>query len=136
MVGEETGRSGPSTCTGKRARSDALVESPRKRGKLTEGGIRTVSLFCGAGGLDLGFSMSGFTLVAAIDKDADAVASYARNIGDHVRLQDVRSVHGDDLPQCDVLIGGPPWYVPDFFTLSWLIHAVKDFRWREKWTGG
>jgi DNA (cytosine-5)-methyltransferase 1 len=69
---------------------------------------RVVSLFCGAGGMDLGFVRAGFGVVWANDASADACATYRRNLGDHVCCQDVRSVGDGRLPACDVVIGGPP----------------------------
>jgi DNA (cytosine-5)-methyltransferase 1 len=38
------------------------------------------SLFCGAGGLDLGFKGAGFDLVYACDNDPAAIDCYKRNI--------------------------------------------------------
>ena len=38
-----------------------------------------VSLFCGAGGLDLGFKQSGFRIAAAIDSSSAAIKTHARN---------------------------------------------------------
>lgn len=44
--------------------------------------MRVVSLFSGAGGLDLGFKMAGFDIVWANDIDEYAVATYHENIGE------------------------------------------------------
>ena len=41
-----------------------------------------VSLFSGAGGLDLGLKQAGNNIVWANDIDPDAVATYRKNIGD------------------------------------------------------
>ncbi len=65
-----------------------------------------VDLFSGPGGLSLGFRNAGFDVIHAIEKTDCAVATYARNLGDHVQ-------HGlvtDDteLPDAQVFIGGPP----------------------------
>lgn len=43
--------------------------------------MRVVSLFSGAGGLDLGFIKAGHEVVWANDFDADAVATYKKNRG-------------------------------------------------------
>lgn len=55
---------------------------------------KIVSLFAGAGGLDLGFKQSGFTISVAIDVSTAAVRSHARNfprsaaiVGDLIKLQ-------------------------------------------------
>ncbi|UPF02091.1 DNA cytosine methyltransferase [Pseudomonas mosselii] len=40
---------------------------------------KLISLFCGAGGLDLGFSQAGFDVCFAADFDKAAVKSYNNN---------------------------------------------------------
>lgn len=67
-----------------------------------------LSLFCGAGGLDLGFRDAGFDIVLANDYDPAACETYAANIGAHVSCGEVQALAGKDLPKCDVVIGGPP----------------------------
>ncbi|MBU3144625.1 DNA (cytosine-5-)-methyltransferase [Clostridium sp. CF012] len=69
--------------------------------------MRTVSLFSGAGGLDLGFLNAGFDIIFANDYDRYAVESYRDNIGDHIQLGDVNEVL-DQIPEHDVLIAGFP----------------------------
>lgn len=46
--------------------------------------MRVVSLFSGAGGLDLGFKMAGHEIVWADDLYEDAVETYRNNIGNHI----------------------------------------------------
>jgi len=70
--------------------------------------MRVVSLFCGAGGLDLGFIRAGHEIVLAIDNYVDAVETYRANVGRHVRCMDARELHAEDVPDCDVVIGGFP----------------------------
>lgn len=69
---------------------------------------RVVSLFSGAGGLDLGFKQSGFEVVWANDIDQYAVDTYRLNIGDHAVCADIADIPISDIPDCDVLIGGFP----------------------------
>ena len=69
---------------------------------------RVVSLFSGAGGLDLGFQQAGFDIVWANDFDADAAQTYRANIGDHIVCGDVSQIDASQIPACDVLIGGFP----------------------------
>ena len=69
---------------------------------------RVVSLFSGAGGLDLGFKLAGFDLVWANDFDKDAVETYRANIDKHCVCADISEVSTDDIPDCDVMIGGFP----------------------------
>lgn len=65
-------------------------------------------MFSGAGGLDLGFIEAGHTVVWANDFDADAVATYRKNIGDHIVLGDIKQIDADEIPDCDVVVGGFP----------------------------
>ena len=54
--------------------------------------MRVVSLFSGAGGLDLGFKMAGHEIVWANDLYGDAVETYKKNIGDHIVLEDISKI--------------------------------------------
>lgn len=73
---------------------------------------KVVSVFCGCGGLDLGFKEAGFELVYACDTDAAAADCYSRNVDRHVFVRDVtsRTFHADiaDVGTCDVVLGGFP----------------------------
>jgi DNA (cytosine-5)-methyltransferase 1 len=73
---------------------------------------QVVSVFCGCGGLDLGFREAGFDLVYACDSDPAAVACYARNVDDRVYCRDATSeaFHQDirEIGRCDVVLGGFP----------------------------
>ncbi|MGD6876959.1 DNA cytosine methyltransferase [Bacillus infantis] len=69
---------------------------------------RVISLFSGAGGMDLGFIHAGFDVKWAIDFEPDACETYRENIGDHIVCADITQVNTDDLPDCDVIIGGSP----------------------------
>lgn len=70
--------------------------------------MRIVSLFSGAGGLDLGFVQAGHEIIWANDIDKDACATYAENIGSHILCQDIRDINVADIPDCDIVIGGFP----------------------------
>jgi DNA (cytosine-5)-methyltransferase 1 len=65
-----------------------------------------VDLFCGAGGLSLGLSRAGFRPICAIDHLAAAVQTYAHNLGDHVRVEEITET--TRIPTADVIAGGPP----------------------------
>ncbi|WP_419762032.1 DNA cytosine methyltransferase [Clostridium beijerinckii] len=69
--------------------------------------LNTVSLFSGAGGLDLGFINAGFNIIWANDFDKYAVESYKANIGDHIKLGDINELL-DEVPSHDVLLAGFP----------------------------
>ena len=73
--------------------------------------MRFASLYCGAGGLDLGFVAAGYECVAAFDADAVAVATYNRNLGPHATTVDLRTDGADvasALAHADVVLAGPP----------------------------
>ena len=70
--------------------------------------MNVVSLFSGAGGLDLGFIMAGHAIIWANDLYEDAVATYRANIGEHIVCQDISTIDADDIPDCDMVIGGFP----------------------------
>jgi DNA (cytosine-5)-methyltransferase 1 len=70
--------------------------------------MRIVSLFSGAGGLDLGLVNAGHTLVWANDIFQDAVSTYKSNIGDHIDSRDICIIPTSEIPECDVVVGGFP----------------------------
>jgi DNA (cytosine-5)-methyltransferase 1 len=70
--------------------------------------VKVVSLFSGAGGLDLGLIQAGHEVVWANDIDPDAVETYRRNIGKHIVGGPIESIASDDIPDCDVVVGGFP----------------------------
>lgn len=70
--------------------------------------MRIVSLFSGAGGLDLGFKMAGNDIIWANDIYKDAVNTYKENIGGHIVLADIDTIDAADIPDCDMVIGGFP----------------------------
>lgn len=70
--------------------------------------MKVVSLFSGAGGLDLGFKMAGNDIVWANDIYKDAVNTYEENIGRHIVCGDIANIDTADIPDCDIVIGGFP----------------------------
>lgn len=70
--------------------------------------FKVVSIFSGSGMLDLPFSKDKtFEIVKAVEYDKDACMSYKANIGDIVVNRDIRNIDVEDLPNAEVLIGGP-----------------------------
>jgi DNA (cytosine-5)-methyltransferase 1 len=67
-----------------------------------------ISLYCGAGGLDLGFARAGFDIRWAIDSDPFAVETYNRNLEPRALCGDVLEVDPPRAARPDVVIGGPP----------------------------
>ena len=70
--------------------------------------MKVVSLFSGAGGLDLGFKMAGNKIIWANDLYSDAVETYRNNIGNHIICEDITNINANDVPECDIIIGGFP----------------------------
>lgn len=78
-------------------------------------GIRVISFFTGAGGLDLGFDLTGFDVVYATDIDESCCKTLNANIGKTlskntvVEQADIRKINLKLLPKnVDLIIGGPP----------------------------
>lgn len=67
-----------------------------------------ISLFAGAGGMDLGFITEGFDVAWANDFDPAACETYAKNIGDHIVCGDISDVDLATIPETDIIFGGPP----------------------------
>lgn len=69
-----------------------------------------VSLFSGAGGMDLGFIKAGYRVSWANDFQKDAVTTYQKNIGNHIIYGDITQISKDQLPKdpVDVVLGGFP----------------------------
>jgi DNA (cytosine-5)-methyltransferase 1 len=86
---------------------------------------KIVSLFAGAGGLDLGMIKAGHQVIWANDNDADAVETYKHNIGNHIVLEDISKISSSEIPDCDVVIGGFPC---QGFSQANLLRSSKDKR--------
>lgn len=71
-----------------------------------------VDLFCGCGGMSLGFEKAGFNVAAAFDNWIDALAVYRSNFNHpaiYADLRDVKKSAEAIRPLCpDIIIGGPP----------------------------
>lgn len=70
--------------------------------------MNIISLFSGAGGLDLGLIQAGNRVIWANDIDKNAVETYKQNIGDHILIEDIKNVDIDSIPDGDAVVGGFP----------------------------
>ena len=70
--------------------------------------MKIISLFSGAGGLDLGLIQAGNDVVWANDIDADAVSTYRKNINNNIIQADIQKVDIGAIPDADVVVGGFP----------------------------
>lgn len=70
--------------------------------------MNIISLFSGAGGLDLGFSKAGFDIIWANEYDNSIWQTYENNHSTFLDKRDIRLVNSSEIPDCDGIIGGPP----------------------------
>jgi DNA (cytosine-5)-methyltransferase 1 len=88
--------------------------------------MRGLDLFSGPGGLTLGLKAAGITTVAAVEKNANAVATFQQHspkvkiFCDDVRRVDLKPFNGIDL-----IYGGPPCQP---FSTGGLRRATNDAR--------
>lgn len=72
--------------------------------------IKTLDLFCGCGGLSLGFQEAGFEILKSFDNWDKAVDIYNKNFTHKAELIDAYDLTPDALNSYspDIIIGGPP----------------------------
>lgn len=70
--------------------------------------MKLVSLFSGAGGLDLGFEKAGFEIVVANEFDKTIWETYEKNHTAKLLKGDISKISSSEFPECDGIIGGPP----------------------------
>lgn len=74
-----------------------------------------IDLFCGAGGLSLGFDSAHFENIFAVEFNPDFAKTYRRNFSKHnLIVDDIRNIDNNKIKELvgidevDVIIGGPP----------------------------
>jgi DNA (cytosine-5)-methyltransferase 1 len=74
-----------------------------------------LDLFCGAGGMSLGFEDAGFVVAAGIDTNPSACQTHAANFPGKTLNYDLQAIDDPSsllqelgIPRIDVIIGGPP----------------------------
>lgn len=70
--------------------------------------IKTISLFAGVGGIDIGFEKNGFNTIFANDIDDFACKTYGVNFENKLLCEDIKKIKTKDLPNFECLIGGFP----------------------------
>ncbi|MBI5101560.1 MAG: DNA cytosine methyltransferase [Nitrospirae bacterium] len=78
--------------------------------------LTVIDLFCGCGGFSLGMLRAGYDVIAGVDFDSDALATYKENLPDvpyavHADLTVLRPEKLKELTgvtRVDVIVGGPP----------------------------
>lgn len=76
---------------------------------MTNKKLKVIDLFCGGGGLSAGFEQAGFEIILGLDHDKSSVETFLANHQNaKARKVDLRHFDVSELPQADVLIGGPP----------------------------
>lgn len=94
-----------------------------------------ISLFSGAGGMDIGFAAAGFKVLACVEVDPACCQTLEANVPPYTKVveADIRSVKGADLlktvglkvGEVDCLFGGPPC---QSFSLAGKRHGLDDER--------
>lgn len=76
---------------------------------------KVLDLFCGCGGLSLGFENAGFEIVVGIDNWEDAIKTFKKNhknsqviLTDLNRISAKEIIGKNDIANIDIIIGGPP----------------------------
>lgn len=71
--------------------------------------LKLVSLFSGAGGLDLGFHKAGFETIWANEFDKNIWETFKHNFPTtFLDQRNICKISNDEVPNCDGIIGGPP----------------------------
>ena len=77
--------------------------------------MKIIDLFCGIGGLSLGFEQAGFEVISAVDMWKDAIVTYNHNRENKIaKVETVEVFNDNELPELiksvhiTGIIGGPP----------------------------
>jgi DNA (cytosine-5)-methyltransferase 1 len=77
--------------------------------------IIALDLFCGAGGMSLGFQDAGFFIAAGIDHEESAIKTHSANFLSRSIVSNITEIENPEqllqelgIPRVDIIIGGPP----------------------------
>ncbi len=71
--------------------------------------MKLVSLFSGAGGLDLGFKKAGFEIIWANEYDRSIWETFTSNFPEtYLDKRDIVKISSDEIPEAIGIVGGPP----------------------------
>lgn len=87
--------------------------------------MKIISLFSGAGGLDLGFTDTGFKLVFANDIDKDVWETFEKNHKHTINKKSIIDIKSDEIPNAEGIIGGPPC---QSWSLAGAMRGIEDNR--------
>lgn len=87
--------------------------------------LKIISLFSGAGGLDLGFSNAGFNIIFANDNDKDVWETFEKNHGLKINKSSITDIKSDEIPSAIGIIGGPPC---QSWSLAGAMRGINDQR--------
>lgn len=87
--------------------------------------MKLVSLFSGAGGMDIGFKKAGFNVIWANEFDSSIWETYERNHDAFLDRRDIREIDSVEIPNCDGIIGGPPC---QSWSEAGTLRGIKDER--------
>ena len=96
--------------------------------------MKILDLFCGCGGLSLGFHQAGYEIVGGVDINPHAIATFQYNFPQSVAIQgDLEELSIEDIEKLipnlvdvEVLIGGPP--CQGFSSANRWTHETEDIR--------
>lgn len=87
---------------------------------------KAISLFCGCGGLDLGFEMAGFDVVWANDNNKHIENTYRKNfLYTDLVIKPIQSISSREIPETDIIIGGPPC---QSWSIAGALKGIEDDR--------
>ncbi len=87
--------------------------------------LKVISLFSGAGGLDLGFTNAGFKIVFANDNDKDVWETFEKNHKATIDRRSIIDITFENIPDAEGIIGGPPC---QSWSLAGAMRGIKDPR--------